>query len=242
MKPDFKAFKNLAGKFSLVPTYEELPSDLETPVTVFLKVSRPNPYSALLESVEGGEKLGRYSFISVSHHLRFESSGRQIEVEDEKGKRRFQCKDALNELRKILIGLDAASIPELPRFCGGAVGMVSYDMARNFERLPHRLNGENIVPDMLFLFTDECVVFDHWKHKMFLIKWNRIGEKSERSLKKVYRQAEKSLQSLYHLYSQLCDHIHHYFSTFQSPGQSADALRTALYFFWELILTRPVRE
>jgi len=72
MQPDFKSFSKLAQGHSLVPTYEEVPSDLDTPVTLYLKLARSNPYAALLESVEGGEKLARYSFIPVSHHLLFE--------------------------------------------------------------------------------------------------------------------------------------------------------------------------
>lgn len=207
MNPNFKTFRKLAKNSALVPTFCELPADLDTPVTVYLKLSHHNPYGALLESVEVGEKLGRYSFISVSHHLKFECSGNDVAVTSfsksssfpflSRGKHlRVHCANPLDELKNIFSHLRPVLLPELPRFCGGAIGMVGYDMVRNFETLPTRLDNDLKISDALFLFTDECVVFDHWKHKMILIKWNLIEKKNDSDLLKIYRQAENALERL----------------------------------------------
>lgn len=182
MKPDLSAFKTLAKRHSLVPTYEEIPCDTETPVTLYAKISAGAEASEILESVEGSEKLGRYSFISASHHTKFECSK--------------TSPDPLGELKNIFARLNPATLPGLPRFCGGAVGYLSYDMVRRFENLPARLPPEPSVPDALFFLTDECAVFDHWKQKLFLIKWNLIQKKNSSALSGIYREAEKSLAAL----------------------------------------------
>ena len=185
MKPNFATFKKLAGGrggHSLVPTYEEIPCDTETPVTLYAKISEGAEASQLLESVEGGESFARYSFISASHHTQFSCSK--------------SSQDPLGELKNIFARLNPAALSGLPRFCGGAVGHITYDMVRNFEKLPQRLSSDPSIPDALFFFTDECVVFDHWKHTLFLIKWNLIQKKDASSLSKVYRQSEQSLVAL----------------------------------------------
>lgn len=197
MTPDLKTFILLSKKYSLVPVFEECAGDLDTPVTVFLKVSAKKKYGALLESVEGGEKFGRYSFIALSDHFRFESYGNKIIINHSiNGKKEYGNASAFEELKKIFKSLKAAPMPELPRFAGGAVGMISYDMVRNFEKLPNLLPDDLHLPDALLLFTDEGIVFDHWKHKMFLVKWNLIQNKSEPALRQLYKKSQDSLNKL----------------------------------------------
>jgi len=188
MTPELKIFKSLSKKYSLVPVCLECSADCDTPVTVFLKVAAQKKYSALLESVEGGEKFGRYSFIALSDHFRFESYGNKIILTHSASeKKEIRKAQALAELKKIFKVLKAAPLPELPQFSGGAVGMISYDMVRNFEK--H-------LPDALLLFTDEGIVFDHWKHKMFLVKWNLIQNRSEFHLEQLYKKAQVSLKKI----------------------------------------------
>lgn len=196
--PDYKTFRQLSKKHSLVPAFMEMSSDMDTPVTVFSKLALKNPYGILLESVEGGEKLGRYSFISVSHILSFRSKGDSIEMTEGNRCEKYKSHEPINEIKKIFKKLNPATIPQLPRFCGGAIGYAGYDMVRSFERLPESLRDDLDLPDSLFLFTDECVIFDHWKHKMLLIKWNKIQNKSESQIRMSYRKAESALQSLAH--------------------------------------------
>ncbi len=196
MKPDLKTFIKLSQKHHLVPTYEEVACDTETPVTVYAKLSAREPYSALLESVEGGEKFARYSFISASHHTRYECRGDQVTFYQGGKSSTVTTRNPLEELKKLFAELKPASIPELPRFCGGAIGYASYDMVRNFEELPTYQPKEAMVPDAVFLLTDECVIFDHWKHKLILIKWNLTENHKPENLRKVYNKAEKSLKNL----------------------------------------------
>lgn len=196
MKPSFLEFKKLAKRCALVPAYTELPADMETPVTVYTKLSAQKPHGVLLESVEGGGKLGRYSFISVTHHSKFESRGRNVSIEGPAKKESIQSHDPLNELRELMAELKPAILPELPAFCGGAVGMISYDMVRNFEKLPDQVKDDLGIPDMLFLLTEEGVIFDHWKHKMILVRWNRIASKSDAEIKKAYSKSAAALNRL----------------------------------------------
>ncbi|MBI2119890.1 MAG: chorismate-binding protein, partial [Elusimicrobia bacterium] len=197
MTPELKIFKNLSKKYSLVPVCLECSADCDTPVTVFLKVAAQKKYSALLESVEGGEKFGRYSFIALSDHFRFESYGNKIILTHSiNGKKEIRNTQPLAELKKIFKALKAAPLPELPQFSGGAVGMISYDMVRNFEKLPNLLPNDLHLPDALLLFTDEGIVFDHWNHKMFLVKWNLIQNRSEFHLEQLYKKAQVSLKKI----------------------------------------------
>src|SRR3989338_7012713 len=105
MNPDFKTFKHLAERHSLVPTFKELPCDTDTPVTLYWKLARDLPYAALLESVEGGERLARYSFIAGAHHIRYECEGAKITVHQGKHKEEITSNDPIGELKKILAGL-----------------------------------------------------------------------------------------------------------------------------------------
>ncbi|OGR82972.1 MAG: anthranilate synthase component I [Elusimicrobia bacterium RIFCSPHIGHO2_01_FULL_64_10] len=200
MTPDLKTFKNQAKAFGLVPTFIEIPCDLDTPVTLYLKLSRGGSPSALLESAEGGEKVGRYSFISVSHHLSFECRNGEVTIARARsgpgGRKTFRTRDPVGELRGIFRELRPAVLPGLPRFCGGAVGFASYDLVRGFESLPARLPSDPATPDAFFHFTDECVILDHWMRRMILIKWNRIEGRSGDGLARLYSRAEAALAAL----------------------------------------------
>ena len=185
LKPAFNHFKSLAAKHSLVPTYVEIPCDLETPVTAYLKLAGANPYGALMESVEGGERFGRYSFIQVSSHARFECVGRSVRKFEFGKEILVENTDPFKEMRQYFESLNPATLSALPRFCGGAVGMMGYDMVRHIEKLPLLIAPDLNLPDAVLLFTDECVVFDHWKQTMILIKWNRIPPMGKSDLKTI---------------------------------------------------------
>jgi anthranilate synthase component 1 len=203
MYPDFQTFKKLAERHGLVPTFEVLPADLLTPVTAYLKLAEDNPYGAVLESAEGGERFGRYSYIAVSHHLQFEYAKGEVRLEFKSRSPlfksfapRIKTDDPMGELRRLFKTLNPAFLKELPRFCGGAVGMLGYDIVRQFEKLPDILPDDLGIPDALLFFTDTCAVFDHWKHKIYLIKWNLIDDKSDGQLKKIYGASERALAEL----------------------------------------------
>jgi anthranilate synthase component I len=156
----------------LVPVYRRLLADLETPVSVYLKLTQTGTVSFLLESVEGGEHVGRYSFLGVN------PKG-VITVRDNVVTRTLHGK---TETRELGIGEDPVSVikdefarvtpvhvPGLPRFVGGAVGFITYDVVRYFERLPDTASRDLDVPEAAFLLPDALVIFDHAKHQLIVL-------------------------------------------------------------------------
>ncbi len=150
--------------------YREILADLETPVSGFLKIGN-KPYAYLLESVEGGEKLARYSFLASEPSLIFQSKGRTITLTDPRGKKTVfeTSRDPLWELEKILSRYKQVSVDGLPPFTGGAAGYLSYDCVRFFERIPDKNKDGLNIPDALFVFTDSLVAFDHKSNRIQVI-------------------------------------------------------------------------
>ncbi len=163
--PDRAKFLDLARRGRLCFVYREWLADADTPVSVFAKLGR-GPYSFLLESVVGGEKWAAYSFAGVRPRAVIRAKGKQVEVlrPDGAGFRvdeRLNADNPLDYVASALAALPAAVPPGLPRFFGGAVGFLGYDMVRHFERLPERAPDELGLPDMCFALTDTVVVFDN---------------------------------------------------------------------------------
>ena len=158
--PTLEQARELASQGNLIPVYREINADLETPVSAYLKVTR-GPYSFLLESVEGGERWGRYSFIGTEPYkvLRAGPARR-----DRKGR------DPLSAVEKELSRFQLVQVPGLPRFHGGAVGYLGWETVRYFEpRVPISAVDSLGVPEALFLLTDTLVVFDHLLHKIKVV-------------------------------------------------------------------------
>ena len=158
----------------LVPVFRELPADLETPVSVFLKLAKTPP-CFLLESVERGEQLGRYSFIGTNPYLVVQTSQDEGTIHHKQQVSKVALgippkgPDPLHLVQSLLAQHRVAEVPGLPRFFGGAVGYLSYDVVRFLERLPDCPEDELQLPDSIFLFTDTLVIFDHVQHKMKLV-------------------------------------------------------------------------
>lgn len=163
------------GAGTIVPVYREVMADLETPVSAFLKVAR-GAYSFLLESVEGGERLARYSFIGTEPY-RVLRTGPAGEYEAT-GDPLLHVEDELRRFRP-------AAIPGLPRFHGGAVGYLAYEVARYYERLPAPERDAYGMPEAVFLFTDTLLVFDHLEHKIKVVAHARL----DGDVDTAYRQA-----------------------------------------------------
>jgi anthranilate synthase component 1 len=163
--PDRARFLDLAKQGRLCFVYREWLADADTPVSVFAKLGR-GPYSFLLESVVGGEKWAAYSFAGVRPRAVFRAKGEEVEVlrPDGAGMRvteRLRAQNPLEYVSSALKSMPAAVPPGLPRFFGGAVGWLGYDMVRHFERLPERTPDDLGLPDMCFALTDTVVVFDN---------------------------------------------------------------------------------
>jgi len=193
--PSFTQFKRLAKNGNLVPVYKEILADMETPVSAFTKVGMDR-YAYLLESVEGGEKLGRYSFISSHPSLIFESKGRRVTLSLKSPAIR-QVKEVdspLDELRKIIQKYKPVNVEGLPRFYGGAVGYIGYDMVRFIENLPNKNPDDLNLPDSEFIFTDNILIFDHIAHTIKVVSCVHLEERG--SLRDLYDRTCKKIEDL----------------------------------------------
>ncbi len=183
-KPTLQEAKAFAGAGNLAPVYREVPADLETPVSAFLKVARGR-HSFLLESVEGGERLARYSFIGTEPY-RVLRNGPHAARNEEPG-------DPLAQIEQELSRFRPAPVAGLPRFHGGAVGYLSYEVIRHFEpRVPEPAADPLGLPDAVFLFTDTLLVFDHLQHVIKVVSHARL----DGDIDAAYRQAVWRIEEL----------------------------------------------
>ncbi|MFH1783399.1 MAG: anthranilate synthase component I [bacterium] len=188
--PTFDEFKKLVKKGNLVPVYKEILADMETPVSAFYKIASGEKYSYLLESVEGGEKLGRYSFISSGASCVFSSKADTVSLETSKGTLKKKVKDPLAELQRMMRKYKPVKIKDLPRFWGGAVGYLSYDMVRFFEDIPDKNPDDLAMKDSIFVITDTMVIFDHVNHKIKVVSCAHVEKPcSDQKLRSLYKQA-----------------------------------------------------
>ncbi len=167
-EPAREEFLALARSHTLVPLFLRLNADLETPVTAFLRLAADEPECFLLESVESGERIGRYTFIGVRPFRKIVARGRELSVSEKDTEERVEG-DIFDTLKAALSGHQPARIAGLPPFTAGAVGFFSYDVVRQIEQLPATTVDELHVPDACLLFFDEVLAFDHLRKEMVLI-------------------------------------------------------------------------
>jgi anthranilate synthase component I len=166
--PSRKEFLALAKEHTLVPVCRTLTADLETPVSAFLRAAWQARECFLLESVEGGEQVGRYTFIGIEPFKRIVARGRSIAITEGRKTTRTEG-DIFEVLRQALSGHKAARLKGLPPFTAGAVGFFSYDAVRQIEHLPEIAADELGVPDACLLFFDEVLAFDHVRKEIWLV-------------------------------------------------------------------------
>jgi anthranilate synthase component 1 len=166
--PTRKDFDKLAKTHTLIPVSRSVTADLETPVSAFLRIAHEAPEAFLLESVEGGEHVGRYTFIGIAPYKKMTAYGCQIAVEEGRKRRVFEG-DIFAELKLALGGHTPARLQGLPPFTAGAVGFFAYDVVRLIERLPTLAADELGVPDACLMFFDQVLAFDHVKKEILLI-------------------------------------------------------------------------
>ncbi len=174
--PSRQEFIRKSAEGNLIPVYREILADRLTPVSAFEKIA-DGPGAFLLESVEGGENLARFSFLGCEPFLTLRTRGRAATIEEAGTARTVELPeggDALTLLQELLTRYKFVEMPGLPRFCGGAVGFLSYDMVRCFERLPVDTVDDLQVEDCCFLFTDTILIFDHVKHRLKVLCNARI--------------------------------------------------------------------
>jgi anthranilate synthase component 1 len=171
--PDFETFANLAADHHLVPVYRRLLSDALTPVSAFHKIDAGGS-ACLFESVIGGEKVGRYSFLTSEPFLEISARGNEVVVASAGEEVRRTMPDPLAEVRSRLQSLKAAHPAGLPPFIGGAIGYAGYDVVRYVERLPNAPPDDRGLPDLSFAFYDRMVVFDNVDKTMYVVAMARL--------------------------------------------------------------------
>lgn len=182
--PNLEEVKRLApsNKGRMMPVYREIMADLETPVSAFLKVNRRG-YSFLLESVEGGERLARYSFIGTEPYRVLTTNG-----EDKI--------DPLPALKKEMDRFQPVPVTGLPKFCGGAVGYLSYETVTRFEKLPSPDRDPLGLPESLFMFVDTVLIFDHVTHKIKVLSHAHLDGDIEAAYKKAVAKIDDLIARL----------------------------------------------
>src|SRR5512139_3596491 len=169
ISPSLEEFKQKAKEGNLIPVYREILADMETPVSAFLKID-DGRHSFLLESMEGGEKWARYSFLGSRPSVIVKSFGRIVETTRAGKKQKTQFdRDPLEAVKALLAEYQPVPDPSLPRFFGGAVGFMGYDVVNYFEELPARPKEGLDIPDVFFMITDTLVIFDNITHKLKVV-------------------------------------------------------------------------
>jgi len=200
--PSKKDFLKLSRKGNLIPIYKEVFADLETPVSAYMKVSSHAKYSVLLESVEGQEKVARYSFIATNPELIFKSKDRHAQIMHRKDKKTsitdFNVVDTpFTFLREIMSRYKFVHLPDLPRFCGGLIGYIGYDTVRFFENLPSKPKDDTQIPDIILVLAKNIVIFDHLNHSIKVVSCVEIDPKNSRTAKiRAYRKAVRTINNL----------------------------------------------
>ncbi len=170
-RPSFEDFSRWVGKSPCVPVYRQLTGDSLTPVSAFGRINRTAP-SFLFESVIGGEKVGRFSFLGTEPFLRFEARGHEVKITDTANpaaSRRYSSADPFRELEELVDRYRSVNVSGLPRFTGGAVGYAAYDAVRYTEHLPNTPRDDRGLPDLSFSFFDRMVLFDHIRKTVLVV-------------------------------------------------------------------------
>jgi anthranilate synthase component 1 len=183
MQPDIKEIRRLREQGNVIPVYKSVIADFLTPVSAFLKLEKERPYAFLLESVEGGETVARYSFLGcdpflVSRYRRGEPAG-----------------EFMQTLRNTLKRFKAVALPGLPPFTGGAVGYFGYDMVRVIENIPDTGRDDLGIDDAVLMFYKTVLAFDHLRHQIHIIS-NLLVDESTEPLETQYAKAEEEVRRI----------------------------------------------
>jgi anthranilate synthase component 1 len=194
-QPPERVFLAHAGPGAVIPVWQEFHADLETPVSAYLKIAARFPDDHfLLESVEGGEKWARYSFIGFDPYIRFRIDRTTVTIaRDGKSEVRTVAGDPMKELEGILAGIRYVQAEGLPRLSGGAVGFIGYDYVRNIERIPDTHPDEGI-PDAFFLFPSRLVIFDNVRHTIRIVVHGQGGNSRDDS--EEYRRCIQAIEEV----------------------------------------------
>jgi anthranilate synthase component 1 len=192
--PELSESVKLSKDYNIIPVTMEVYADMETPISLF-KRFEDSEYCFLLESVEGGEKWARYSFVGRNPFLIVKSSNGKNYIKDRNGNESVEEGNPIDTIKALMGKYRGAEILKLPRFNGGAVGFFGYDLIRYYENLPNVPEDDLRLPESHFMFTDEVIVFDHLKQKIHIIVNMHVNGNIERAytstterIKTIYRE------------------------------------------------------
>jgi len=192
LQPDFKQFSRLAREATLVPVVKSVSADLLTPVSAFLAIAEKEPYAFLLESVERGEQIGRYTFLGARPYMRVKA--REGKVEIARGSRRETLKENVFQVvKRLLREHHPANLPGLPPFTAGAVGYFAYDVVRRLEKIGEHAKDDLSLPDAELLFFDRLLAFDHLRHQIHIMATADVKRESPR---RAYDRALRDIAAL----------------------------------------------
>jgi len=192
--PDFDTFQKFAQQGNLIPVYREILADIDTPVTALMKLASKS-HVFLLESIEGGEKWGRYTFLGADPRIVFEVRGDNILIKENDTARSVRHNGSpLGFLKDLLGRYRPVPVDGLPRFYGGAVGFLGYDMVRYFERLDAHVHDDLKTDDSVFIITDTLIIFDNVRHTVKVVSCaaTEVG----RDIKAIYDETLKKIDKM----------------------------------------------
>jgi anthranilate synthase component 1 len=192
-QPSYQEFTRLAKEGNVIPVYQELLMDLETPLSFFKRLER-NRYAFLLESVEGNERWARYSFLGTQPFRVFKSTGKQIEILEDGKKKNFTAGSPLAVLENLLKEHRPVVVEGVPPFFGGALGYVAYDAVEHFHNIPNTKKDALGTPEIFFIFVQTIVAFDNLKHTIKVIDNVRLNGSDD--LGKAYEKATRRIRKL----------------------------------------------
>jgi len=192
LQPDFKEFSRLAREATLVPVVKSVSADLLTPVSAFLAIAHEEPHAFLLESVERGEQIGRYTFLGVRPYMRVRAQEGSVTIE--RGRtREVLRKNVFEVLKGLLREHRPATVPGLPPFTAGAVGYFAYDVVRQLEQIGNHAADDLSLPDAELMFFDRLLAFDHLRHQIHIVAAADVSREGPR---KAYDRALRDIAAL----------------------------------------------
>ena len=192
LRPDYKEFSRLAREATLVPVVKSVSADLLTPVSAFLAIAEKEPHAFLLESVERGEQIGRYTFLGARPYMRVRA--REGKVEVERGRRCEVSQENIFEVvKRLLREHRPANVAGLPPFTAGAVGYFAYDVVRQLEKIGQHAKDDLGLPDAELMFFDRLLAFDHLRHQIHIVAAADVASESPR---RAYDRAVRDIAAL----------------------------------------------
>jgi anthranilate synthase component I len=179
LQPDFKEFSRLAREATLVPVVKSVSADLLTPVSAFLAIAEKESHAFLLESIERGEQIGRYTFLGSAPYMRVKAYKGKVEIE--RGRKRELAEGNIFQVvKRLLKEHRAATVPGLPPFTAGAVGYFAYDVVRQLENIGEHAKDDLSVPDAELMFFDRLLAFDHLRHQIHIVAAMDVSRENPR--------------------------------------------------------------